>query len=62
MNDLPEKLAKPAQRALASVGIDALKMLTEYTEQEVAELHGIGQNALKQLKAALEDKGLNFKQ
>lgn len=62
MNDLPEKLAKPAQRALASAGIDSLKMLTEYTEQEVAELHGIGQNALKQLKAALEDKGLNFKQ
>lgn len=64
MKDLPEKLTKPAQRALASADIDSLEKLTTFTEQEVADLHdlhGIGQNALKQLKEAMKEKGLDFK-
>lgn len=61
MKDLPEKLAKPAQQALGSADIDSLEKLATFTEQEVADLHGIGQNALKQLKQAMKEKGLNFK-
>lgn len=61
MKDLPEKLAKPAQRALASADIGSLEKLATFTEQEIADLHGIGQNALKQLKEAMKEKGLDFK-
>lgn len=62
MNNLPDKLAKPAQRALASAGVDSLKKLSTFTEKEIADLHGIGQNALKQLKATLQENGMDFKQ
>ncbi|WP_276357673.1 DUF1801 domain-containing protein [Cohnella caldifontis] len=58
-NDLP-KLAQPAVRALLNVGITNLQQLTEYRESEISQLHGIGQNALKQLREALNSKGLTF--
>lgn len=59
-NDLPAKLAKPAQRALAGAGFTSLQQLSKVTEEEVAALHGIGKNALVQLKEALKEKGLSF--
>jgi DNA repair protein RadC len=58
-NDLP-KLAQPAQRALASAGIQRLQQLTKFSKEEIKQLHGIGPNALKQLHAALKAKGLSF--
>jgi DNA repair protein RadC len=58
-SDLP-KLARPAQRALAGAGIQSLKQLSNFSEQEIQLLHGIGPNALKQLHAALQAKGLSF--
>ena len=58
-NDLP-KLASPAQRALAGVGIQRLEQLTTLSEEDLKQLHGIGPNALKQLHQALRAKGLSF--
>ncbi len=58
-NDLP-KLAAPAQRALAGAGIQYLQQLTKFSEKEIKELHGIGPNALVQLRRALAEKGLSF--
>jgi hypothetical protein len=57
--DLP-KLAAPAQRALAAVGCNRLEDLTRFTEREVKGWHGIGPNALNQLRSAMEAKGLKF--
>lgn len=57
---LPAKLASPAQRALAQAGITNLEQLTGYTEAQIAALHGIGPNALDQLRQALANKGLSF--
>jgi DNA-directed RNA polymerase alpha subunit len=57
---LPQKLASPAQRALAAAKIDSLEKLAKHTEQELMALHGIGANAMHTLKQALKDKGLNF--
>ncbi|TBN58224.1 DNA-binding protein [Glaciihabitans arcticus] len=51
-NDLP-KLGAPAMRALAAAGIETLKDLREYDPDELAQLHGIGPNALKAIAAAL---------
>ena len=59
-SDLPIELAKPAQRALAEAGIRRLKQLTKLSEDEVKQLHGIGPNALAQLRRALMAKGLSF--
>ncbi|HQV68813.1 MAG TPA: hypothetical protein PLJ62_06980 [Thermoflexales bacterium] len=59
-SDLP-KLSAPAQRALASVGITRLSDLGKFTEAEIANLHGIGPNALKALKEAMAKNGLEFK-
>jgi uncharacterized protein YdhG (YjbR/CyaY superfamily) len=61
MTELP-KLAAPAQRALASAGITDLKQLSKFAEAEVAQLHGMGPNALDKLREALKANGLSFKQ
>ena len=61
MNELP-KIAAPAQRALDSAGIANLKQLSKFTEAEVAQLHGMGPNALGKLREALKAEKLSFKQ
>lgn len=53
-------LAAPAQRALAGAGFTRLEQLTKITETDLKKLHGIGPNALKQLRAAMEAKGWSF--
>ena len=58
-SDLP-KLARPAQRALASVGVYRLAQLAKFGEGEIEQLHGIGPNALAQLRRALRAKGMSF--
>jgi hypothetical protein len=59
-NDLPVKLSQPALRALAGAGIQRLEQLTDFSEAEIKQLHGIGPNALSQLRSALATKGLSF--
>lgn len=54
-------LAAPAQRALKHARITSLKALARKTEADVAALHGMGPNALTQLKRALKKEGLRFK-
>ena len=59
-SDLPVGLASPAQRALANAGIKNLKQLAKFSEHELKQLHGIGPNALNQLRQALKARGLSF--
>jgi hypothetical protein len=59
-SDLPLGLAAPAQRALAAAGIKRLEQLTKFGEAEIKQLHGIGPNALNQLRQDLSAKGLSF--
>ena len=56
-SDLPSGLAQPARRALAGAGIQRLEQLTQFSEAEVKQLHGIGPNALVQLRRALSEEG-----
>ena len=58
-NDLP-KLAAPALRALSGAGFTRLEQLTQVSESSIKDLHGIGPNALKQLRQALAARGLSF--
>lgn len=58
-SDLP-RLAAPAHRALAGTGIQNLKNLTKFSEAEIKALHGIGPNALKELRRAMKANGISF--
>jgi hypothetical protein len=60
-NDLP-KISAPAQRALQSAGITSLKQLTQVTELELMQLHGMGPNALGKLREALQVNRLSFRE
>ena len=57
--DLP-KLSAPAQRALAAAGIERLVQLTQFSEAQVKQWHGIGPNALNALSDALKARGFSF--
>jgi DNA-directed RNA polymerase alpha subunit len=59
---LPVKLAKPAQRALQGAGITTLKQVSGISEQEISKLHGIGKNAILEIKKVLIKNGLSFAQ
>jgi DNA repair protein RadC len=56
----PDKLAQPARRALANAGFTRLEQLSAVSEAELAHLHGIGPNALAQLRQALAGHSLSF--
>ena len=60
-SNLP-KISGPANAALSVAGITRLEQLTEKTEAEVAQLHGMGPKGIKILRAALAEKGLSFRQ
>jgi hypothetical protein len=51
-NELP-RLAAPARRALENAGIANLDQLSRFSERDIADLHGIGENALSSLREAL---------
>jgi hypothetical protein len=59
-NELP-RLAAPARRALENAGIADLDQLSHFTEREIADLHGMGDNALSRLREALAAAGLSFR-
>ena len=59
-NDFPARLSNPARRALANAGISKLEQVSNLSEAELKQLHGIGPNAVEQLRNALEMNGLKF--
>lgn len=61
-SDLPAGLGKPAQRALASVGIVRLAQLAAFSEREILSLHGMGPKALETLRQAMAERGISFTQ
>jgi DNA-directed RNA polymerase alpha subunit len=58
--NLFDKLAKPAQRALANAGIKTLEQLSQLTEAEFMQLHGIGKNTLQTIKADMAKYKIHF--
>jgi hypothetical protein len=59
-DDFPIGLAAPARRALHSAGYTELAQLNGVSEASIKSLHGIGPNALKQLKEALVARHFAF--
>jgi len=58
--DFP-KLSAPAPRALAGAGYVHLDQLAEVCESDVTKLHGMGPTAIAALRAALDERGLAFR-
>jgi len=54
-------ISAPARRALEREGIETLQQLSEMTEAEILQLHGIGPATLPKLRSALAIAGLSFK-
>ena len=54
-------LAAPARRALEGAGLTTLAKVAKKTESQVSELHGMGPNAITELRAALKKAGLSFR-
>jgi predicted RecB family nuclease len=59
--DFLSLLGAPAIRALESKKIYTLQQLSEYSEKEILQLHGMGPAAISKLKNALQTAGLSFK-
>lgn len=59
-SDLPAALAAPARRALAGAGYTRLEQLTKVTATDLLQLHGMGPNAIAQLRQALAERKLCF--
>jgi predicted flap endonuclease-1-like 5' DNA nuclease len=59
-SDLPAGLSAPAQRALAGAGISRLDQVAAMSEAELLALHGLGPKTIRQLRPALEAKGMSF--
>lgn len=54
-------VSTPARRALANEQINSLQELSNYTEEYILALHGVGKTAIPILKAQLRKEGLSFK-
>jgi len=61
VNGFLAELAAPARRALEGAGLTTLAKLAKKSESHVAELHGMGPNAMTKLRASLEKADLSFK-
>ena len=51
-------LSSPARRALMHAGITTLAQLSQYSEQELLKLHGVGPKSLPTLREALGEAGM----
>ncbi|MBO9700425.1 MAG: RNA polymerase alpha subunit C-terminal domain-containing protein [Sporocytophaga sp.] len=55
-------ISAPARRAIEGKGITSLQQLSQYSEREILQLHGIGPSAMPKLRDALKKEGLGFKE
>ena len=59
---LLSKLSNPARRAIQSTGATTLEDLATYSKMEIANLHGIGPNAMNTIVEIFNKFGLLLKQ
>ena len=60
-DDFLSLLVAPARRALEKKGITTLQQLSNFSEIEILQLHGMGPSTIPKLKMALKENGLSFK-
>lgn len=60
-DSFPRGVPGPALRALARAGVRKIADLRQWTEAELAELHGMGPKAIATLREALVACGARFR-
>ncbi len=60
-NGFQSLLSAPARRAMEANGVQTLKQLSNYSEKEILEWHGVGPSSLPILGAALKAERLSFR-
>jgi hypothetical protein len=58
----PRGIARPALRALYAAGLKTLSDLGRITETEISALHGMGPKALAELRSAMAERGISFRE
>lgn len=61
VSEMLAMLKAPARRALESKGITDAYTLSQYRENEILDLHGMGPSSMPALRTALEKVGLTFR-
>ena len=56
-----KRLYAPARRALEKKGIISLELLSQYKEEDVLALHGVGKTTIPVLRKVLQEAGLRFR-
>ena len=59
-DDLPSAIGRPATGALHEAGITRLSQLPRHRERDLLALHGVGPKAVRLLRAAPAERGLDF--
>jgi predicted flap endonuclease-1-like 5' DNA nuclease len=59
--EFPRSLGKVATRELAVNGITRYEQLTERTERELLDIHGVGPKAIRILREELAARGLSLR-
>ena len=57
---LPPAIGQPARRAFNAAGIENLRDFARFTEEDLLTLHGVGPKAMRIIRAALDEHGVNF--
>ena len=58
--DFPKGVAKPAIRALSSVGVTRVDQTARFTKGELLALHWMGPKAIRLIEAELRARGKSF--
>lgn len=61
MSDFPPSMGKVAPRELALNGIYTLQQSTQYSEEELLAIHGVGPKAVRIIKEELARKRMRLK-
>ena len=59
--EFPRSMGKVAPRELAVKGITRYEQLTEWTERELLDIHGVGPKAIRILRDELAARGLSLR-
>lgn len=57
--ELPYTIGKVAKRELIANGYTTLDQLASVTEKEILAIHGVGPKAIRLLKVALKEQGID---
>lgn len=61
VGDLPNEIGRTAARELSNKKIETLTQVSQYSANELKEIHGVGPKAIRILSESMAAKGLSFR-